>query len=285
MNPTLPSIYAESRVALLTQHGKEGVIASVLDTALGCRVERVTGYDTDLLGTFTRDIPRAGTQLEAARKKARLGMELSGLPLGLASEGSFGPDPMVGMFPWNVEFLIWIDDERGLEIVGVAQGKTNFAHRLAAAWEEVQNFARQAGFPEHHLVVRPEGEEDPRIRKGIATWTELEAAFTWALAQSTNGQVFLETDARAHANPTRMDNIRLAAEDLAKKLSSLCPGCGTPGFWIVERVAGLPCEACGAPTRETRAEVHGCLKCAHRETREQTDRQYAEPGRCDYCNP
>ena len=42
---------------------------------------------------------RAGTQIEAARKKARLGMELAGLPLGLASEGAFGPDPMTGMFP------------------------------------------------------------------------------------------------------------------------------------------------------------------------------------------
>lgn len=78
-----------------------------------------------------------------------------------------------------------------------------------------------------------------------------------------------------------MDNIRLAAEDLVKKLCSLCPACGTPGFWIVERVDGLPCEACGAPTRETRAEVHGCVKCAHRETRERADRQYADPGRCD----
>ena len=285
MSQTPSPIYAESRVALLTQHGKEGVIASVLDMALGCRVERVSGYDTDLLGTFTRDIPRAGMQLEAARKKARIGMELSGLPLGLASEGSFGPDPMVGMFPWNVEFLIWIDDERGLEIVGVAQGKANFSHLLAADWTAAEAFARQAGFPEHYLVVRPEGENDPRIRKGIAAWPDLEAAFVRASEQSANRRVFLETDARAHANPTRMDNIRLAAEDLAKKLCSLCPACGTPGFWIVERVDGLPCADCGAPTRETRAEVHGCLKCAHRLTREHTDRQSADPGRCDYCNP
>ena len=35
-------------------------------------------------------------------------MQLSGLPFGLASEGSFGPDPMVGMFPWNVELLIFL---------------------------------------------------------------------------------------------------------------------------------------------------------------------------------
>ena len=285
MSPTPSSVYAGSRVALLTQHGKERVIAPVLDAALGCRVERVTGYDTDILGTFTRDIPRAGMQLEAARKKARIGMQLSGLSLGLASEGSFGPDPFAGMFPWNVEFLIFIDDERGLEGVGVAQGAANFSHLLTDNWAVAEAFAKQAGFPEHHLVVRPDGAEDPRIRKGIATWVALEAAFTWALAASASGRVFVETDMRAHANPTRMDNIRLAAEDLVKKLHSLCPSCGTPGFCIVERVDGLPCEACGAPTRETRSEVHGCLRCAHRETRERADRQYADPSRCDYCNP
>ena len=285
MSPTPSSIYAESPVALLTQHGKEGVIASVLDTALGCRVERVSGFDTDTLGTFTRDISRPGTQLEAAHRKARIGMALSSLPLGLASEGAFGPDPMTGMFAWNVELLVFIDDERGIEVTGVTQGATNFSHLLTTDWAAAETFAQQAGFPAHHLVVRPERADDPRIRKGIAAWMELEAAFISALAESANGQIFLETDMRAHANPTRMDNIRLAAEDLAKKLSSLCPGCGTPGFWIVERVAGLPCADCGAPTRETRAEVHGCLKCAHRLTRERTDRQYADAGRCDYCNP
>ena len=278
-------LYQGRRIALLTQHGKEGVIASVLDTALGCRVERVSGFDTDTLGTFTRDIPRPGTQLEAVRRKARVGMELSGLPLGLASEGSFGPDPMTGMFAWNVELLVFIDDERGIEVTGVAQGATNFSHRLTADWAVAQAFAEQAGFPAHHLVVRPEREDDPRMRKGIAAWEELEVAFISALAESANGQVFIETDVRAHANPTRMTNIRLAAEDLVKKLNSLCPACGTAGFWIVERVDGLPCEACGAPTRETRAEVFGCLKCAHRETRERADRQYADPGRCDSCNP
>ena len=48
--------------AMLTQHGngKESVIAPVLDTALGCRVERVMGYDTDILGTLTRYIPSYG---------------------------------------------------------------------------------------------------------------------------------------------------------------------------------------------------------------------------------
>ena len=277
--------YTGQRVALLTQHGKERVIAPVLESALGCRVERVTGYDTDLLGTFTRDIPRAGTQLEAARRKARIGMQLAGRPLGLASEGTFGPDPMAGMFPWNVELLIWIDDVRGMEVVGIAQGKANFGHLLARDWAAAETFARRWGFPEHHLVVRPEGEDDSRIRKGISSWAEFETIFTWALKQSPSGLAFLETDVRAHVNPTRLENIRLAAEDLAKKLRSFCPECGTPGFWVVERVPGLPCQDCGAPTRETQADVLGCVKCPHRATREHTGRNTAEPTWCDYCNP
>lgn len=89
MSQTPSPVYAESLVALLTEHGKEGVISSVLDTELGCRVERVIGYDKDLLGTFTRHIPRAGMQIEAARKKARIGMQFlvcrSGSPARVCS--------------------------------------------------------------------------------------------------------------------------------------------------------------------------------------------------------
>ena len=279
------SAYAGRRVALLTQHGKERMIAPVLDAALGCWVERVGGFDTDTLGTFTRNIPRAGTQLEAARKKARIGMERSGLSLGLASEGAFGPDPMAGLFPWNVELLLFIDAERGIEVTGMAQQATRFAHLLTDDWEQAVQFARQAGFPEHHLVARPQDQDDPRIEKGIATWAALEAAFLRARGCAENGQVFLEHDLRAHAHATRRDVIRLAAENLAAKLNSLCPACGTPGFWTVERVVGLPCADCGAPTREVRADIYGCLKCAHRKTRERVGVEHADPARCDYCNP
>lgn len=277
--------YKNREVALLTQHGKESVLAPILQESIGCILTRIEGYDTDLLGTFSRDIPRAGTQIEAARKKARIGMELARLPLGIASEGSFGPDPYTGMFSWNVEILIWIDHENDLEIVARSQGKTNLAHKVVTTWEEVESFAHKAGFPEHYLMIRPEGEDDPRIRKGICEWDDLRAAFAWAQEQSRNESVFIETDMRAHANPTRMENIRLAAEELARKLSSTCPECGSPGYWVVERIAGLPCSRCGSPTHEMRAEVYGCCKCSHRTTLERTERIYADPGHCDQCNP
>ncbi len=74
---TDPTVYAACKVALLTQHGKEKVLAPVLEPGLGCRIEHVTGFDTDQLGTFTREIPRHGTQIEAARRKARIGMDRS----------------------------------------------------------------------------------------------------------------------------------------------------------------------------------------------------------------
>lgn len=276
--------YAGREIALLTQHGKEAILAAVLDPALGCRVRRVGGFDTDRLGSFTRDIPRAGSQVEAARRKALIGMEIAGLPLGLASEGAFGADPYLGAAPWNTELVLLVDDLHGIEVVGMAQGPTRFAHRLTGDWEEARRFALEAGFPGHHLVVRPAHPDDPRIVKGLDSWPALEQAFGRALAQAENALVCLEHDLRAHAHPTRREAIRLAAQDLLQKLLSRCPDCGAPGYWPIERLPGLPCADCGAPTREPRAEVWGCLKCARRETRSLVA-GLADPGRCDWCNP
>ena len=276
--------YRDQQVALLTQHGKEGVIVPVMAKLLGCRVEKVEGFDTDLLGTFTRDIAREGSQLDAARKKARIGMELSGFSIGIASEGSFGTDPFTGMLPWNRELLIWIDDRLGIEIIATSAGKTNCSHRLIESWEEAEDFARSAGFPEHHLVVRPADENHPELRKGLADWASLEDAVCWVLYFAPNRRAFIETDMRAFANPTRLENIRLAAEDLARRLISLCPACSAPGFALAGQVRGLPCENCGIPTNEVKADIHRCVRCEHQMLVER-ERKYASARYCYYCNP
>jgi len=284
---TSPCIYRNRRVAFLTQHGKEQVVAPILSAGTESHVERIDGFDTDLFGTFTRDVERDGTQLEAARRKATQGMELSGLPLGLGSEGSFGSHPTCGFLPWNVEMLVWIDAERNLEIVGVsATGTTNYGHLKTGDWDEVLTFAGNAGFSDHHLVLRPNHQDDVRIRKGIADVEELEDAFAWAAELATDGEVFVETDMRAHANPTRMANIAAAADDLAQKLRSLCPACEMPGFSVSERVTGLPCELCHEPTELSIAEIHCCQSCGYRETRElNSGTGYASAAVCQYCNP
>lgn len=280
---TLPR-YAGRRVALLTQHGKETLLAPVLEPAFGCRVERVTRYDTDLLGTFTREIPREGTQLQAARRKARIGMDLAGASLGVASEGAFGTDPMFGLLPWNVELLVWIDDSLGIEVVGRASGRARFATRRVASWREAEDFARRCDFPAHGLVARPDSAFDPRVRKDIVDAHTLRAAFDAAMAESEDGYVVLEVDARAHRNPTRQAVIREAAKDLAARLRTCCAACDAPGFALAGRERGLPCADCGTATGETRADVHACVRCEHREVRPR-DAGPADPAHCAHCNP
>lgn len=276
--------YQGRRVVLLTQHGKEALLRPVMQHALGCHLERVDGYDTDQLGTFTREIPRHGTQLETARRKAHIGMELADCPLGMASEGAFGPDPFFGMSPWNTELVIFIDTELKLEVVGVAYGRALHRHRYISDLNALREFAQEAGFPEHHLVIRPDSDSDPHIEKGIADWDTLETAFEHALALAVNRTVFVENDLRAHCNPTRQDMIRKAADNLIERLRSLCPRCDMPGFWIGRNIKGLPCRQCGAPTHEALADLWSCDYCEYREDRPRNS-EYADPARCDICNP
>lgn len=277
--------YRGRRLALLTQHGKERVIAPALETVLGCTVEVVTGFDTDTLGTFTRDVPRAGSQLEAARRKAELAIELSGADIGLGSEGSVDRHPLLGFIDRNLELIVLIDRVRGIEVVGVADGAAPYAHVLTSDREQIQRFAERQGFPETGLIVRPQSANDARVRKDLLTSDDLARAVDSAGRESNAGVVFVETDLRAHRNPRRMARIAEAANDLAAKLASACPTCGGPGFWVVERLRGMPCRDCGLATELAIAEVDECPGCSHRVTRALDTSGGADPRWCDYCNP
>lgn len=273
------------RITFLTQHGKESVVAPVLESKFPWRVELVGGFDTDSLGTFSRDVARPGTQIEAARRKARTGMDLGKCSRGIASEGSFVQDPFTGMMPWNVEIIVFIDDEAGVEVIGVAQGAALNAQVLASDPDSLRSFAMEAGFPTHHLMLRPDNLDDPRIWKGIADWDALHAAFQQAQALSSNGKVYLESDLRAFCNPTRQSLIRRAAEDLARKLASECPQCKAPGYWTTGHVTGLKCRLCLHPTHVPTAQIWSCVRCGHCEERRLPTDAFADPSKCDFCNP
>ena len=272
-------------VAFLTQHGKEAVVAPALEPVLGVRVHRVHGIDTDRLGTFTREVPRAGTQLEAARRKARLGLEALGTRRGLGSEGAVGPDPFTGLFPWNVELLCYLDESRGLEVVGRAEGRAAAAQWTGSDWDALQAFAVREGFPAHQLVLRPLQLDDPRVHKDLADMLSLRAAFEACRDAADSGPVCAEIDLRAFANPTRMATIARAAQDLALRLSQACPACHAPGFGIARHVGGLPCAVCATPTGLWRQAIWTCGACGHAETREREDLRRADPRHCPDCNP
>ena len=269
----------------MTQHGKQDLVREPLEAALGCHLVHTDGYDTDQLGTFTRELTRAGSQLDAARKKANIGMALTGASVGLASEGSFGPDPFGAFMPWNTEVLLWVDRVHAIEVTGFAHGPAQSLHRMVTSLQELERFATDARFPEHHLVLRPEHAEHPDMDKGIRDRETLLKAFHLAQAKSANGVVFVENDLRAFCNPTRQKTILKATGDMVQKLLSMCPSCDTPGYWLSQQIPGLPCRDCGSLTRLPKAEIWGCKKCGHEEPRKVQSQPWADPARCDFCNP
>jgi hypothetical protein len=265
-------------------HRKEQVIAPLL-LQLGLRTV-VPALDTDQFGTFTRDIQRPADQLKTARIKAEAALQITGGDLAIASEGSFGSHPAIPWLPYNREIVLLIDRTHDLEIVGEAVStETNFSHTQVSDLAAARAFADKVGFPDHGLVVSS-GPEAPglEIIKGITAATDLSKAVTQML--DCFGQAHLETDMRAMHNPTRMKVIAQAAKNLVAKMQSSCPQCKTPGFSVVEHLPGLPCAACGAPTRLTLTAIRRCRRCgSEQQELFPHQQQAADPGQCDYCNP
>jgi len=282
------SSFAGRHAVLATMHGKESAIAPVFRATLDLIVVPAPGIDTDTLGTFSGEIPRHGSVLEVAVSKARLGMELTGLPFGLASEGSFGPHPRFLFVAGGFELLVFVDDERGTVIhESVVIDETNFAHLVTVPGEPMTKFLAQVGFPSHGLIVRPNaGDTQAEIVKGIVDLPTLETALAAAAALSHDGCARLETDMRAHLNPTRMKTLTGLARRLAERLSNACPACAAPGWGRVDVVRGLPCEACASATEWVMLEVFACAACTHREERPRSDGlTHAGPAHCPACNP
>lgn len=279
------SIYKNRKIVLLTKHKKEEVIQPLIENATECQLIVESRYDTDQFGTFSREIKRPQSQVDTARLKVKKGMELSNTQIGIASEGSFGPNPIFPM-PWNVEVVILYDKNADLEIVGICENSnTNFSHLITDKYEEALNFAEKIGFPEHYLILRTDNRDSKKIIKDINCYDRLKGAFHWCVSKSSTGQVFIETDMRAHANPTRMKNIKKATEDLLQKLTSYCPNCQSPGFIVRERIGGLPCEYCKVPTGLVMKNISKCTKCNFEQEVLFPNGNQASAQYCEYCNP
>jgi len=279
--------YFKGRKAVLaTMHGKEKVIAPLLKE-LGIEVVVSLALNTDTFGTFTRDVKRAGNQLEAARAKARAALALTGLDLAIASEGSFGADPQIPFVQSNLELVLLVDAKNNIEISGYHRSsETNMNGAYVSNIEEAQDIVREWGFPDHGLIVRKNEKSKRQIHKDIVTYEDLEKRLKQLLNRLFTKKVYIETDMRAHRNPTRMKNIAKATEDLMKNIQSLCPKCRAPGFVVVDAKKGLPCGGCGLATDMISAYIYGCQKCKYEEKRLRPDtKETTDPGQCNYCNP
>jgi hypothetical protein len=269
---------------IATMHGKQAAFAGPLQT-LGFTVQTPEDFDTDRFGTFSGEVERAGDMLDAARAKARAAFLHAGGTADwvIASEGAFGPSAALPMLAQGRELVLaWrpVDDHE--VVVTRASFDTNFSHfditpdRPQEA--ELQAWLDRIGFPDHAIIVR---DGNRSVKKG------LKSAF--AIGESISaisGPIRLETDMRAHLNPTRMGQLSILGSILAERLACPCPTCAQPGFGRAGVEPGLPCGACGTPTELVLNEIWSCSACDHTQKRARTDgRTEAEPGECPACNP
>ena len=284
------------RVAFATKHHKGELVSEAL-AAVGLAVREVA-VDTDRFGTFTRTIPRAGDQREAARRKCETAFDCDpSARWALASEGAFGPWPSL---PWIAQGreLLLLRSRDGAEIAALdVTLETAFAHATVTSLDESRELAERVGFPEQALFVAtppsvralpPEGSalgssiEDALVDAvSIDTWDELLRAVEARFAAGE--PVWLESDLRAHRSPLRRQSLRRAATRLAEAFAARCPSCAHPGF-VVQRFAGqAPCEACDGPTDLPRFAYRRCPACGVEA--EELAHRAVPAASCPYCNP
>lgn len=278
-------MFQERKLVIATKHKKESVIAPILEKELGVCCFIDTAFDTDILGTFTGEIERALDPISTAREKCLRAMELNNCDLGVASEGSFGPHPSMFFVNADDEFLIFIDNKNGIEvIVRELSTSTNFNGRQIQNQRELLEFANQTEFPKHGLILRKSKDENIDIYKGITNVEVLKRTFEYL--HSRYNSVYVETDMRAMYNPTRMSVIEKATQKLVQKIKSTCPQCQMPGFGITEARKGLECNLCGSPTSSTLSYIYVCQHCKFTKEEMYPNKKTTEdPAYCDYCNP
>ncbi len=266
------------RAVIATKHGKERVIDPLLRSWLHLFGE-VLPLDTDVFGTFTGEIARTGSQREALRAKLRAAAEVTPYDaVFVASEGSFFPDPAFPLATVGRELVALYDRERDLEIIGVCvTSETNAGTFDVSDDGEIDHALSAIGFPSHAVVLRA-GEA---LEKGV--WSRTRINEFARLARRNGSKLRIESDMRAHVNPTRMAAIESAAYDAVERSLSRCPACTRPGFWWDEAVPGLPCAACDEPTELMRERIRRCAGCGFSAAQLQHGR--ADPSHCGVCNP
>lgn len=280
------TVFKDRKLVLATMHKKEEVMAPLLEQYLGVEVVVPKMFDTDAFGTFTKEIKRPGDQLETARAKAYAALEREGGDLAMASEGTFGSHPTVPFVMSNLELVVLVDKTNGYEVRGHCRtSKTNMYGRYVSSVDEALSVAEKIGFPEHGVIVRKKDTGTKQIYKDIKTKQDLIQITQSMLSSLFTNRIYIESDMRAHRNPTRRLVIRTATEDVIQNSQSLCPQCSAPGFVATDSVGAADCSRCGATTDMPRYDICTCSVCSYEEKRVGTYGTAVDPQYCSRCNP
>lgn len=279
------NLYEGKRLCIATKHAKERVIAPILEASLGVKCEVVEGLDTDLLGTFSGEIERTFSPVEAAKEKCRRASERSTCELFVANEGSFGPHPSFFFAPAGDEIMVlWDRSADHFVVARHLTTETNFGGIDCSNFRQLKDFAISIGFPEHGLILKSSTHEGLKLTKDLNHLADLETAFEEHLKQ--HGKCSVETDMRAMRNPTRMKSLEILTQKLVSTANSLCPKCQTPGFSVTGSKPGLPCSLCLQPTENVLIHLFSCTNCHFTEELWYPHEvKNADPMHCNHCNP
>ncbi|MHA8050279.1 DUF6671 family protein [Aquirufa sp. ROCK-SH2] len=279
------SYFEGRKIVIATMHQKELVIGPALNQALNMPYCLPVQFNTDQLGTFTGEIERTLSPLDAARKKCEIALELSDAEFAIASEGSFGAHPDFFFLPADEEYLVLKERKTDVEIIVKSCSlNTNFGTFNKNSEEKLEDFLDRVKFPSHALIVKNAACQHSFIKKGIKSFSTLQKAIDSCNSQF--GEFYITTDMRAMHNPTRMEVIRELTEKLIDKMRCCCPHCKRPGFSISEVKRGLECSQCSRPTKSVKTAIYTCSGCQYTEFEDYPEAKKEEdPMYCDYCNP
>jgi len=182
MKDIIRQYFAGRKMAIAAMHGKEAIIGPILKSELGIEIVIPANFDTDTYGTFSGEIDRIVDPVEAGRVKCIAACELTGTDLAIASEGSFGPHPLMFFALADDEILVLLDLRNKLEIKARRiSTHTNFGGDVFTDWYSAKKFAEASLFPSHSLIIRKSKNNNEDIIKGISTWDVLQGKFEFFL--------------------------------------------------------------------------------------------------------
>ena len=267
-------------VGFATIHGKDLVVGAVL-AGIGLRVVAVP-FDTDSLGTFSGEVERTASPIEVVRTKATAGAAAVGR-LGLGSEGTFAPDPVLPL-TLDTEIVGILDADSGVLVVGRATAPAPWAVTATFTDEpgdELDRLLGRAGFPDQRMMVTSSGVDGVSATKDLSDPDDVRRAVSERLRSGVRATV--ASDLRADRSPGRRRVVESAAVDLVTRLSAVCGACGSAGVGPEDVERGLRCEWCDAPTDQVAVRILRCPACSA-DRRVLVDHP-ADPAHCSNCNP
>ena len=281
------TIFNNRKALLVTMHGKEVVLGNYLKETFNITLDVTRNINTDQFGSFSGEIERKVIPQYAAKQKISAALKNYEHEIIIASEGSFFQHPANPFIQVNNEFILLMD--RKNEIAIEAQWtSSNVKYFKKSFSNDVQayDFCIKNGFPNYGVLLKANTLAiNPLIIKDSNTESDLKKAICILINESISGEIEVESDMRAHRNPTRMKNISIAAQQLVNNMQRQCPECLALGYSIKSSIPGLECAHCTFPSNETKGYLYHCKSCAHQEIKPIQTEQKADPTYCPKCNP